>query len=235
MPTESKHPETIVLHAGYRSDPATNAVAVPIYQTTSYQFRDTEHASNLFALKELGNIYTRIMNPTGDVLEQRVASLEGGVAGLALGSGQAASMFCVNNIAQTGDNFVASTDLYGGTWNLFLHTMQRTMGIEVRFVDPADPENFRPATDSKTRCYYAETLPNPKLEGFPTGKVAKIGRELGVPLIVDNTAAPVLCRPLEHGAAIVMYSTTKYIGGARHHLAGGVRDGRQFRSGEDTH
>ena len=228
MPTESKHPETIVLHAGYRSDPATNAVAVPIYQTTSYQFRDTEHASNLFALKELGNIYTRIMNPTGDVLEQRVAALEGGVAGLALGSGQAASMFCVNNIAQAGDNFVSSTDLYGGTWNLFLHTMQRTMGIEVRFVDPADPENFRRATDAKTRCYYAETLPNPKLEVFPIGEVAKIGRELGVPLIVDNTAAPVLCKPIEHGAAIVMHSTTKYIGGHGTSIGGIVVDGGNF-------
>src|SRR6266480_1728412 len=138
MPTESKHPETIVLHAGYRSDPATNAVAVPIYQTTSYQFRDTEHASNLFALKELGNIYTRIMNPTGDVLEQRVAALEGGVAALALGSGQAASLFAVQNICHAGDNFVASTDLYGGTWNLFANTM-KTMGIECRLVDPVDP------------------------------------------------------------------------------------------------
>src|SRR5438132_2127326 len=228
MPTESKHPETIVLHAGYRSDPATNAVAVPIYQTTSYQFRDTEHASNLFALKELGNIYTRIMNPTGDVLEQRVAALEGGVAGLALGSGQAASMFCVNNIAQAGDNFVASTDLYGGTWNLFLHTMQRTMGIEVRFVDPADPENFRRATDAKTRCYYAETLPNPKLEVFPIGEVAKIGRELGVPLIMDNTAAPVLCRPIEHGAAVSMHSTTKYIGGHGTSIGRILVDGGNF-------
>jgi O-acetylhomoserine (thiol)-lyase len=228
MPTESKHPETIVLHAGYRSDPTTNAVAVPIYQTTSYQFRDSEHASNLFALKELGNIYTRIMNPTSDVLEQRVAALEGGVAALALGSGQAASMFCVNNIAQVGDNFVSSTDLYGGTWNLFLHTMMRTMGIEVRFVDPADPENFRRATDAKTRCYYAETLPNPKLEVFPIGEVARIGRELGVPLIVDNTAAPVLCRPLDHGAAVVMHSTTKYIGGHGTSIGGIVVDGGNF-------
>src|SRR5256885_3898915 len=228
MPTESKHPETIVLHAGYRSDPATNAVAVPIYQTTSYQFRDTEHASNLFALKELGNIYTRIMNPTSDVLEQRIAALEGGVAGLALGSGQAASMFCVNNIAQAGDNFVSSTDLYGGTWNLFLHTMQRTMGIEVRFVDPSDPENFRRATDAKTRCYSAETLPNPKLEVFPIGGVAKIGRERGVPLIMDTTAAPVICRPLDHGAAVVMHSTTKYIGGHGTSIGGIVVDGGNF-------
>ena len=228
MPTESKHPETIVLHAGYRSDPTTNSVAVPIYQTTSYQFRDTEHASNLFGLKELGNIYTRIMNPTSDVLEQRVAQLEGGVAALAVASGQAASMFAVNNITQAGDNFVASTDLYGGTWNLFLHTMQRTMGIEVRFVDPSDPENFRRATDAKTRCYYAETLPNPKLEVFPIGEVAKIGRELGVPLIMDNTAAPVICRPLDHGAAIVMHSTTKYIGGHGTSIGGIIVDGGNF-------
>jgi len=228
MPTESKHPETIVLHAGYRSDPTTNAVAVPIYQTTSYQFRDTEHAANLFGLKELGNIYTRIMNPTNAVLEERVAALEGGVAALALGSGQAASLFAVNNIAQAGDNLVSSTDLYGGTWNLFLHTMQRTMGIEVRFVDPADPENFRRATDAKTRCYYAETLPNPKLEVFPIGEVAKIGREMGVPLIMDNTASPVICRPLDHGAAVVMHSTTKYIGGHGTSIGGIVVDGGNF-------
>src|SRR5947208_11271074 len=186
MPTESKHPETIVLHAGYRSDPTTNAVAVPIYQTTRYQCRDTEHASNLFGLKELGNIYTRIMNPTNDVLEQRVAALEGGVAALALGSGQAASMFCVNNIAQAGDNFVSSTDLYGGTWNLFLNTMMKTRGMEVRFVDPADPEGFRRATDARTRCDYAETLPNPTLEVFPFREVARIGLVLGVPLILDR-------------------------------------------------
>src|SRR5579862_9832511 len=134
MPTQSQHPETIVLHSGYRSDPTTTAVAVPIYQTTSYQFNSSEHAANLFALAELGNIYTRIMNPTTAVLEERVAALEGGVAALALASGQAASLFTVNNIAHAGDNFVSSTDLYGGTWNLFLHTMQRTMGIEVRFV-----------------------------------------------------------------------------------------------------
>jgi O-acetylhomoserine (thiol)-lyase len=227
MPTESRHPETIVLHAGYRSDPATNAVAVPIYQTTSYQFRDSEHAANLFGLKELGNIYTRIMNPTNAVLEERVAALEGGVAALALGSGQAASLFTIQNIAQAGDNFVSSTDLYGGTWNLFLNTM-KTMGLEVRFVDPSDPENFRRATDARTRCYYAETLPNPKLEVFPIGEVARIGREQGVPLIVDNTAAPILCRPLEHGAAVVMHSTTKYIGGHGSSIGGIVVDGGNF-------
>ena len=137
-------------------------------------------------------------------------------------------MFCVNNIAQAGDNFVSSTDLYGGTWNLFLHTMQRTMGIEVRFVDPSDPENFRRATDAKTRCYYAETLPNPKLEVFPIAEVAKIGREMGVPLIMDNTAAPVICRPLDHGAAVVMHSTTKYIGGHGTSIGGIVVDGGNF-------
>src|SRR5882672_1495112 len=146
----SKHPETIVLHAGYRADPATGAVAVPIYQTTSFQFNSTEHASNLFALKELGNIYTRIGNPTADVLEKRIAALEGGVASLALASGQAASAFAVQNIAQAGDNVVSSTDLYGGTWNLFQNTL-KTQGIEVRFVDPADPQAFRKATDDKTR------------------------------------------------------------------------------------
>src|SRR5450759_2154036 len=231
MPTNSKHPETLVLHSGYRSDPATTAVAVPIYQTTSFQFRDTEHASKLFALAALGNTYTRIGNPTCDVLETRLAALEGGVAGLALGSGQAASLFSVQNICHAGDNFVASTDLYGGTWNLFANTM-KTMGIECRFVDPADPENFRRATDERTRCYYAETLPNPKLMVFPIAEVAKIGRELGVPLIMDNTAAPVLCRPLDHGAAIVLHSTTKYIGGHGTSIGGILIDGGNFDWGK---
>jgi O-acetylhomoserine (thiol)-lyase len=227
MAIESKNPETQVLHAGYRADPSTGSVAVPIYQTTSYQFRDTEHASNLFALKELGNIYTRIMNPTCDVLEQRVTALEGGAAALALGSGQAASAFAIQNIAQAGDNIVSATDLYGGTWNLFNNTL-KTMGIEVRFVDPADPENFRRATDDKTRAYYAETLPNPKLTVFPIKEVADIGRELGVPLIMDNTAAPILCKPFEHGAAVIVYSTTKYIGGHGTSIGGLLVDGGNF-------
>jgi O-acetylhomoserine (thiol)-lyase len=227
MPTNSKHPETLVLHSGYRSDPTTTAVAVPIYQTTSFQFHNTQHAANLFALAELGNIYSRIGNPTCDVLETRLAALEGGVAGLALGSGQAASLFAVQNICHAGDNFVASTDLYGGTWNLFANTL-KTMGIECRFVDPADPENFRRATDERTRCYYAETLPNPKLTVFPITEVAKIGRELGVPLIMDNTAAPVLCRPFDHGAAIVLHSTTKYIGGHGTSIGGILIDGGNF-------
>ena len=228
MTTTSKHPETLVLHGGdYRSDESSGAVAVPIHQTTSFQFRDSEHAENLFALKELGNIYTRIMNPTCDVLEKRMAALDGGVAGLALGSGQAASTLSILNLCQAGDNFVSSTDLYGGTWNLFANTLQ-PLGIEVRFVDPSDPENFARATDEKTRCYYAETLPNPKLHVFPIREVADIGRRLGVPLIVDNTAAPVICRPLEHGAAVVMYSTTKYIGGHGTSIGGLVVDGGNF-------
>ena len=227
MPTKSEHAATIALHAGYRSDPTTTAVAVPIYQTTSYQFNSTEHAANLFALKELGNIYTRIMNPTQAVLEERVAALEGGVAGLALASGQAASLFAVQNICHTGDNFVCSTDIYGGTWNLFQNTMS-TMGITCRFVDPADPENFRRATDERTRCYYGETLPNPKLTVFPIAEVAQIGRELGVPLIMDNTATPVLCQPIKHGAAITMHSTTKYIGGHGNSIGGVIVDGGNF-------
>jgi O-acetylhomoserine (thiol)-lyase len=227
MPFSSKHPETIVLHAGHRRDSATNAVAVPIYQTTSYQFDDTAHAADLFALKKFGNIYTRIMNPTTDVLEQRLAALEGGVGALALSSGQAATAFSIQNIARTGDNIVSSTDLYGGTWNLFANTM-KDMGIEVRFVDPDDPDAFARATDDKTRAYYAETLPNPKLKVFPIKEVADIGRKLSVPLIMDNTACPVLCRPFEHGAAVVVYSTTKYVGGHGTSIGGALIDGGNF-------
>jgi len=226
--TESKNPETIVLHSGYRCDENTGSVAVPIHQTSSYQFKDTEHAENLFALKELGNIYTRIMNPTNDVLEKRITALEGGVAGLAVSSGQAASTYSILNLARSGDNFVASTDLYGGTWNLFNNTMMNDLGIEVRFVDPSDPQNFLRATDERTRCYYAETLPNPKLNVFPIQEVADIGRRMGVPLILDNTACPILCRPFDHGAAVVVYSTTKYIGGHGTSIGGMIVDGGNF-------
>lgn len=221
------NPETIVLHAGYRSDPATGAVAVPIYQTTSYQFQDTQHAENLFALKELGNIYTRIMNPTCDVLEKRIAALDGGVGALALSSGQAASAFAIQNIARAGDNVVSSTDLYGGTWNLFANTLE-TCGIEIRFVDPEDPEAFRRASDDKTRAYYAESLPNPKLQAFPIAEVAAIGEDLGIPLIVDNTACPVICRPFDHGAHIIVYSSTKYIGGHGTSIGGLLVDSGKF-------
>ncbi|MCW1384412.1 PLP-dependent transferase [Novosphingobium sp. KCTC 2891] len=219
--------ETLALHAGWRADPTTGSVAVPIHQTTSYQFHSTEHAANLFSLKELGNIYTRLGNPTTDVLEQRIAALEGGAAALAVASGQAASTYAVLNLARAGDNIVSSTDLYGGTWNLFANTL-KNLGIEVRFVDPADPEGFRRATDERTRAYYAESLPNPKLVAFPIAEVAAIGREFGIPLIVDNTAAPLLIRPLEHGAAIVVYSSTKYIGGHGTSIGGVIVDGGNF-------
>jgi O-acetylhomoserine (thiol)-lyase len=220
-------PETLALHAGWRADPTTGSVAVPIFQTTSYQFHSAEHAANLFALKELGNIYTRLMNPTNDVLEKRIAALEGGVAALAVASGQAASAFAVQNLARVGDNIVSSTDLYGGTWNLFANTL-KDQGLEVRFVDPADPENFRRATDSRTRAYYAETLPNPKLIAFPIAEVAAIGRPLGIPLIVDNTAAPLLTRPFDHGAAVIVYSSTKYLGGHGTSIGGLIVDGGNF-------
>jgi len=223
----SKHPETLALHAGWRSDPTTHAVAVPIYQTTSYQFDNADHAANLFGLRELGNIYTRIMNPTADVFERRLAAIEGGAAALALASGQAASAFAVQNLARAGDNIVSSTDLYGGTWSLFAHTLKE-QGIETRFVDPEDPEAFARATDDRTRAYYAETLPNPKLIPFPIAEVAAIGRRFGIPLIVDNTAAPILVKPFEHGAAIVVYSATKYIGGHGTSIGGAVVDGGNF-------
>jgi len=227
MSDQGFRPETLALHAGWRADPSTGSVAVPIHQTTSYQFRDADHAASLFALSELGNIYTRIMNPTTDVLEKRVAALEGGVGALAVASGQAASAFALQNLARAGDNVVSSTALYGGTWNLFANTL-KDQGIEVRFVDPADPENFRRATDERTRAYYAETLPNPKLEVFPIAEVAAIGREFGIPLIMDNTAAPLLCRPLDHGAAIVVYSATKYLGGHGTSIGGLIVDGGTF-------
>ena len=227
MTVDSRNPETLALHAAYRADPTTKAVAVPIYQTTSYEFETTEHASSLFELREFGNIYTRVMNPTTDVLEQRIAAMDGGVAALAVSSGQAATAVAIQNIAHAGDNIVSSTDLYGGTWNLFANTLANA-GIEVRFVDPSDPENFRRASDARTRAYYAETLPNPKLQVFPIGEVAAIGEELGIPLIVDNTAAPVICRPFDHGAHIIVYSTTKYIGGHGTSVGGVIVDGGRF-------
>jgi len=219
--------ETLVLHAGWRADPTTGSVAVPIHQTTSYQFHDTNHAASLFSLSELGNIYTRLQNPTTDVLEQRIAALEGGAAALGVASGQTASTMAVQNLARAGDNIVSSTDLYGGTWNLFANTM-KDMGIEVRFADPSDPQSFADAVDDKTRAFYAETLPNPKLNVFPIQQVADIGRARGIPLIMDNTAAPTLCRPFDHGAAVVVYSTTKYIGGHGTSIGGVIVDGGNF-------
>lgn len=225
--TDFTNPETIVLHTAYHADPATGAVAVPIYQTSSYDLGDTQNAADLFALKKLGNIYSRIMNPTNDILEQRIAALDGGAAALALASGQAAITTAIQNIAQAGDNIVSSTELYGGTVNLFANTF-RTMGIEVRFVDPADPENFRQAADDRTRAFFAETLPNPSLVSTPMQEIALIGEELGIPLIVDNTAAPVICRPIDHGAHVVVYSATKYIGGHGTSIGGLIVDSGRF-------
>ena len=221
------HPETLAVHAGWRRDEATGAVCVPIYQTTAFLFDSADHAANLFALKELGNIYTRIMNPTSDALEKRMAALEGGAGALAVASGQAASALAVQNLAKAGDNIVSSTDLYGGTWNLFANTL-RDQGIETRFVDPGDPDAFARASDARTRCWYGETLANPKLRAFPIAEVAAQGRALGIPLIMDNTAAPLLIRPLDHGAAVVVYSATKYLSGHGTTIAGLIIDGGTF-------
>jgi len=216
------------LHAGQKPDPATGSRAVPIYQTTSYQFRDTEHAANLFALKELGNIYTRIMNPTTDVLEQRLAALEGGTAALAHSSGQAAITGAILNLAGAGDHIVSVSQLYGGTYNLFHYTLPK-LGIEVSFVDGDDPENFRKAARKNTKAFYGEGLGNPRLNIFPFAEVAKVAREVGVPLVIDNTAlSPYLNRPFEHGANVVVHSATKYIGGHGTSIGGIVVDGGNF-------
>ena len=221
------NPETIGLHAGWRKDENTNSVAVPIHQTSSFLFDDCDHAANLFSLSEVGNIYSRIMNPTCAVLEDRIAALEGGVGSLAVASGQAASAIAIQNIAKNGDNIVASSHLYGGTYNQFKNSMS-DMGIEVRFVDPADPQNFINATDDKTRAYYGEVLPNPSFEVFPISEVAELGRPLGIPLIVYNTAAPVICKPFDHGAAIIIHSTTKFIGGHGTSIGGIIVDSGNF-------
>ncbi|MDG4673043.1 PLP-dependent transferase [Shinella sp. 838] len=225
---KSRHPETIALHGGsFRYDPTSGAVAVPIYQTSSFQLPRTDGADKLFALEAPGHLYTRVSNPTQDAFEQRLAELEGGAAALALASGQAASAFAILNVARAGDNIVSAAGLYGGTWALFAATL-KSFGIETRFVDASDPEAFETATDARTRAYYAESLPNPKLEVFPIAEVAAIGRRHGIPLIVDNTAAPLVIRPLEHGAAIVVYSTTKYIGGHGTSIGGAIIDSGTF-------
>ena len=216
------------LHAGQKPDPTTGSRAVPIYQTTSYQFRDTEHAANLFGLKELGNIYTRIMNPTTDVLEQRLAALEGGSGALAHSSGQAAITAAILNIAGAGDHIVSTSQLYGGTYNLFHYTLPK-LGIQVSFVDADEPENFRKAVKSNTKAFYGEGLGNPRLNIFPFAEVGKIAKEVGVPLIIDNTAlSPYLNRPFEHGANIVVHSATKHIGGHGTSIGGIVVDGGNF-------
>jgi len=222
---------TKALHAGQVPDPTTGSRAVPIYQTTSYVFRDTEHAANLFGLKELGNIYTRLMNPTTDVFEQRVAALEGGTAALAHASGQAAITNAILNIAGAGDHIVSVSQLYGGTYNLFHYTFKK-LGIDVTFVDAADPEAFRRAVRPNTKAFYGEGLGNPALNIFPFEEVAKIGREVGVPVIVDNTClSPILNRPFEWGVNVVVHSATKYIGGHGTSIAGIVVDGGNFNWG----
>ncbi|ACB76965.1 O-acetylhomoserine aminocarboxypropyltransferase/cysteine synthase family protein [Opitutus terrae] len=219
---------TKALHAGQQPDPTTGSRAVPLYQTTSYVFRDTEHAANLFALKELGNIYTRIMNPTTDVFEQRVAALEGGSGALAHSSGQSAITDSIFNVAGAGDHIVSVAQLYGGTYNLFHYTLPR-LGIEVSFVDADDPDSFRRALRPNTKAFYGEGLGNPALNIFPFEEVAKIAREAGVPLIIDNTClSPMLNRPFEWGANIVVHSSTKYIGGHGTSIGGIVVDGGNF-------
>ena len=204
---------TKCLHAGQVPDPTTNSRAVPIYQTTSYVFNDSDHAARLFGLQEFGNIYSRIMNPTCDVLEKRLAALEGGSGGLAVASGQAAESLAILNIAQNGQNIVSSASLYGGTYNLFHYTFPK-MGIGVKFVDQSDPANFKKAIDKKTRCLFVETIGNPRLDVPDFDAICKIARDAGIPVIVDNTlASPALCRPFEHGADVVVHSCTKFIGG----------------------
>lgn len=220
--------ETLAIHAGQEIDPATMSRAVPIYQTTSYGFRDTEHAANLFALKEFGNIYTRLMNPTTDVFEKRIAALEGGVGALAVASGQAAITYAILNIAGSGDEIVSATSLYGGTYNLFSTTLKK-IGITVKFVDPSQPENFRAAITDKTKAVFAETIGNPKGDVFDIEAVAAIAHENGIPLIVDNTfPSPYLLRPIEHGADIVVHSATKFIGGHGTSIGGVIVDGGKF-------
>ncbi len=216
------------LHAGQEPDPTTGSRAVPIYQTTSYQFRNTEHAANLFALKELGNIYTRIMNPTTDVLEKRVADLEGGVGALAASSGHAAQAMAIFTLCSAGDHIVSSSRLYGGTFNQFNYTFPR-LGIEVTFVDPTDPANFERAIRPNTKILYGETLGNPDISVFPFEEVAAIARAYNIPLMIDNTlATPYLCRPFEWGAHIVVHSTTKFLGGHGTTIGGIIVDGGNF-------
>lgn len=216
------------LHAGQQPDPTTKSRAVPIYQTTSYVFNDTEHAARLFALQEFGNIYTRIMNPTSDVFEQRMADLEGGVGALAASSGHAAQTMAILTLCGAGDHIVSAATLYGGTYNQFNYTLPR-MGIEVTLVDPSDPENFRRAIRDNTKLLYGETLGNPRINVFPFEEVAAIGRDHRIPLMIDNTfATPYLCRPFEWGANIVVHSTTKFIGGHGTSIGGIIVDGGNF-------
>ncbi len=220
-------PETLALHAGQQPDPTTNSRAVPIYATTSYVFNDAAHAARLFGLEEFGNIYTRIMNPTNAVFEERVAALEGGIAGLALASGQAAETLTFLNLARAGDNIVSSSSLYGGTYNLLTHTLPK-VGITTRFVDGSDVAAFAAAIDDRTKAVYLETIGNPRLDVADLRAIADVAHAAGVPLVVDNTFAPLIAKPLEHGADIVIHSATKWIGGHGTAIGGVVVDGGTF-------
>lgn len=220
-------PGTLAVHAGQTPDPATHARAVPIYQTTSYVFESAEHAANLFALKEFGNIYTRIMNPTTDVLERRLAALDGGVAALAVSSGQAAITLAVLNITRAGQNIVSTSYLYGGTYNLFNYTLAR-MGIEVRFVDSSDPNNVAAAIDDNTRLVYMESIGNPKNNVDDFEAIAAVAHDHGIPFVVDNTVSPYIFRPMDWGADIVVYSLTKFVGGHGTSIGGAIVDSGRF-------
>jgi O-acetylhomoserine (thiol)-lyase len=226
--TPNYHFNTLAVHGGQSPDPTTNARAVPIYQTTSYNFTDAEHASRLFALQEFGNIYSRIMNPTQDVLEKRLAALEGGAAALVLASGQAAETLAIITIANAGDEIVSTTSLYGGTYNLFHYTLPK-LGITVRFVDAEDEAGLRAAINDKTKAVYTETVGNPKLDIVDIEKLANIAHENGLPLMIDNTTpSPALCRPIEFGADIVVHSLTKFIGGHGTSIGGAIIDAGRF-------
>ena len=226
--TKSFDFDTLLLHGGQEPDPSTGSRAVPIYQTTSYVFDNSDHAAKLFALEEPGNIYTRIMNPTVDVLEKRLALLEGGIGALGVSSGMAAISLSILNIAGAGDEIVAATNLYGGTYNLFSTTLPK-YGIKVHFVDPTDPENFRKAITPKTKAVFAETIGNPSLHVLDIEAVAKVAHDNHIPLIIDNTfATPYVCKPIEWGADIVIHSATKWIGGHGTAIGGVVIDGGKF-------
>jgi len=228
MTADTPRFETLALHAGYEPDPTTGARAVPIYQTTSYKFRDADHAAALFALKEFGNIYTRIMNPTNDVFEKRLAALEGGVAALAVASGQAASTLALGTILKAGDELVSAASLYGGTYNLFKVTLPR-FGITTRFVEVGDPAAVRAAIGPKTKALFIEALGNPRLDVPDVAALAQIAKDAGIPLIVDNTAlTPALFNPIAHGANVVVHSATKYIGGHGTAIGGAIVDGGNF-------
>lgn len=227
MSTESKHPETIALHAGQVPDPTTGARAVPIYQTTSYVFRDAEHAANLFALKEFGNIYARLMNPTTDVVEKRIAALEGGTGALATASGMSAIFLSIHALAAVGDHIVSSSSLYGGTETLFRHTFPR-LGIDATFVNDATPEKIKAAIRPETKAVYAETIGNPKGDILDLAGIAAVAHAAGVPFIIDNTFAPVLCKPIDHGADVVVHSCTKWIGGHGTSIGGVIVDSGRF-------